>query len=149
VITEMKYGDKPGLAAILAPYLSMALADSVSEDAVLIPVPMHPSKKRERGYNQSELLSGLLAEGGGWTSRPNLLVKKRNTASQTTLQREARPANVAGSFGVKGGSDLNGRRVVIVDDVVTTGSTLVECAQAIRELDAGEISACVVASSLQ
>ncbi|MFH1312929.1 MAG: phosphoribosyltransferase family protein [Candidatus Eisenbacteria bacterium] len=148
VIAEMKYGDKPGLAALLASYLCVALGTFFPEDAMLVPVPMHPAKKRERGYNQSELLSKRLSRTRGPGSRSDLIVKTRNTTAQAALEKEAREKNVAGSFAVRPGTTPDGRNVVLVDDVVTTGSTLRACAEAIRGIGVGEISACVVASSV-
>jgi competence protein ComFC len=148
VIAQMKYGDKPGIASILAPYLLVALDACLKEDAVLVPVPMHPAKKRERGYNQSELLSSRLSRSSGVTSQNRLLVKTRDTAAQAALEKEARAGNVAGSFAVRRRSVPARRSVILVDDVLTTGSTLRACAEAIRGTCQGEISACVVASSV-
>ena len=149
VIAAMKYGDKPGITSLLTPYLRRAAGAWLREDPVLVPVPMHPAKKRERGYNQSEALSSLLSESCG-LALTRALVKTRDTTAQAVLEKEARPRNVAGSFAlrrcpVECGS---GRRVILVDDVVTTGSTLRASAMAMRGTFRGEISACVVASSV-
>jgi ComF family protein len=148
MITEMKYGDKPGLAGLLASYLDSAMGALLPDDAVLVPVPMHPAKKRERGYNQSELLSSVLARNRCLHSRPDLLVKTRNTPAQAALEKEARLANLAGSFAVRCVCVPTDGHIVLVDDVVTTGSTLRACAEVVRGSCQGEISACVVASSV-
>lgn len=149
IITEMKYADKPGIARLLAAYLAAALEDSARLDAVLVPVPMHRSKKRERGFNQSEVLAAALARNKGLAVRSDLLQKKRDTPSQTTLEREARLENVADAFRLRPGSRLHTSEVILIDDVITTGSTLRECAAALGDLGPMEISACVVASSLR
>jgi ComF family protein len=148
VVAEMKYGDKPGLAALLASYLGVALGAFYAKDALLVPVPMHAAKKRERGYNQSELLSSLLSSVLGPDSRSDLIVKTRNTTAQAALEKEAREENVTGSFAVRRGAARADGDVILVDDVVTTGSTLRACAEAIRGDCRGEVSACVVASSV-
>jgi len=147
LITELKYGDKPGLAGVLALFMNSALAGGVSRDTVVIPVPIRHSRRRERGYNQSELLAECMARARGLSLESGLLLKTRNTRSQTSLEREERMRSTVGSFGVRRGGRLSGRRVLLVDDVVTTGSTLRECARAVLKAGAREVSACVAASS--
>jgi competence protein ComFC len=147
VIAEMKYGDKPGIASLLAPYLRTLVGAYVADDSVLVPVPMFPAKKRERGYNQSEILSSLLSKSSGVACLDRLLVKTRDTVAQAVLEKEARSENVAGSFAIRHDRAVTAARVILVDDVVTTGSTLRACAEAMRTAYEGNISACVVASS--
>jgi ComF family protein len=147
LITEMKYGDKPGIAGLLAPFVLPVLGGWLSAETVLVPVPMHPSRRRERGYNQSELLGVRLSRSTGLRSRPDLLVKRRNTPSQTALEQEERLRSVTGSICIREAEDLGGMRLVLLDDVVTTGSTLRECAAAVSNLGSEEICACAVASS--
>lgn len=147
LITELKYGDKPGLAGVLARFMDSALAGPVPEDTAVVPVPVHPSRRRERGYNQSELLAARIARLRGLSLKSGILLKTSNTGSQTGLEREEREQNVVGSFGLRRPDRLSGRRILLVDDVVTTGSTLRECALALLESGAREVSACVAASS--
>jgi ComF family protein len=147
LIAEMKYGDKPGLAGLLTPMLLNALGDVGGGDGLVVPVPMHPSKRRERGYNQSELLGLALARTLGLKYRDDILVKLRRTQSQTALGEAARLGNVVGSIGLGCRSSPGPRRVIIVDDVVTTGATLRECTEAIAPLGIEETVACVIASS--
>jgi competence protein ComFC len=148
IIGEMKYSDKPGLADLLVEFLLLGAGRAVGESAAIVPVPVHPAKKRERGYNQSEVLGRRLAEATGADLFTGLLVKRRNTPSQATRERQERLRNVAGSFGVRGASRLGSRKVVLVDDVITTGSTLRECAEALLGEGVEGIEACVVASSV-
>jgi ComF family protein len=147
IVTQMKYADKPGLAGFLAPFMNFAMSGPLPEETVVIPVPIHAAKRRERGYNQSELLAGRLAKQEGYTVQPDLLLKRKNTISQTALEKEDRMRNVVGSFALGRKWDLSLGSVLLVDDVVTTGSTLRECAKSILKLGVKEISACVVASS--
>lgn len=147
LIHEMKYGGKPGVAELLAGFLWVAAERWVARDAALVPVPIHPAKKRERGYNQTELLSRHLAGMTGLRVECGALVKRRNTTSQTALEKEARSANVVGSIAARDVSGLAGRPVILIDDVVTTGSTLRECAKALYAEGIKDVSACAVASS--
>jgi len=127
--------------------MDSALAGPVPEDTAVVPVPVHPSRRRERGYNQSELLAARIAYLRGLSLKSGILLKTRNTGSQTGLEREERVENVVGSFGLRRPDRLSGRKILLVDDVVTTGSTLRECARALLESGAREVSACVAASS--
>lgn len=147
MVSEMKYGDKPGLAGPLARLLIIALEDDKGNDTVVVPVPMHHAKKRERGYNQSELLAGTVAAEKGWSYRPRLLTKTRNTVSQVSQEGPARLRNVIGTVRLGRHWEPDGKGILLVDDVVTTGSTLRECARVLIEIGCEDISACVVASS--
>jgi ComF family protein len=146
LITQMKYCDRPGIAELLAGFLGPALEWS-DERAALIPVPVHPSKIRGRGYNQSRILAERLARQTGRHSLLGLLVKTRRTAPQAGLERQERLTNVKGSisFGPRGGRAP--ASALLVDDVVTTGATLRECARVLLSAGTEEICACAVASS--
>lgn len=112
---------------------SAVLLDHV-RGAVLIPVPLHPRRQRERGFNQSELLARSLARAaGGRTSVVNLLQRVIDTPTQASLGREGRPINVKNAFALVRSPGLNPTsRYLLVDDVVTTGSTLESCAHVLR-----------------
>jgi ComF family protein len=102
--------------------------------AVLVPVPLHPRKERERGYNQSALIAGRLARlaGGGACVRP-LLRRAVDTVSQTTFDRRTRRQNLKNAFALARRAVINpGQHYVLVDDVFTTGSTLNSCARVLR-----------------
>jgi ComF family protein len=102
--------------------------------AVLVPVPLHPRKRRERGYNQSALLAERLARvaGGGARVGP-LLRRTADTVSQTGFDRRTRRANLKNAFALARGADLSpAQHYVLVDDVFTTGSTLNSCALVLR-----------------
>ncbi len=104
---------------------------------VLVPVPLHARKLRERGYNQTQLIAEALAlAAGGGTRVVPLLRRVIDTPSQTAFDRRARLANLKGVFALERGASVgSGLRLILVDDVFTTGSTLNRCAQAL--LDAG------------
>lgn len=104
--------------------------------AILVPVPLHPRRLRKRGYNQSELLAQALAASfSPKLSVSPLLIRTRDTPTQTHLDRQARVANVRGAFALKPGAPppKNDQRYVIIDDVFTTGSTLNACAETLRD----------------
>jgi len=147
LITEMKYGDKPGLANLLVPLVAFALGDRIPPGTAAVPVPVHASKRRERGYNQSRILAEGLAGMKG-LHVCDMLVKSRMTVSQTTLEKDRRVSNVVGCFRSRKPESFGLDRALLVDDVVTTGSTLRECALALLAAGTKEISACAVAASL-
>ena len=101
-------------------------------------VPLHKSRQRSRGYNQSEHLAERIAELYGIECEA-LLDRIRNTKSQTTQSAAGRIANVAGAFKLREGVDVRGRRIAIVDDIITTGATILECASVLEAAGAVEI----------
>lgn len=114
----------------------------------LMPVPLHPLKLREREFNQAEVLAGHLSRATGIPLNLECLRRANPTATQTLLNREQRAANMRGAFIVPVGKPLAGRRIVLVDDVFTTGATTNACAQALARAGAAEISVWTVARGL-
>lgn len=108
---------------------------------LLVPVPLHPVKEREREFNQATRLARRLGAAAGLPVKARLLRRVQHTRTQTLLTREQRAANVAGAFQAAPGADLTDARVVIVDDVFTTGATTSACAGALRQ--AGATAVCV------
>lgn len=106
--------------------------------AVLVPVPLHARKERERGYNQTALLAEVLARAAGGTTRVERLLRRVvDTPSQTTFDRKARRANLKNAFALARGATINpGSPYLLVDDVFTTGSTLNSCAGVLRRAGA-------------
>ena len=107
-------------------------------DAVLVPVPLHPRKERERGYNQTRLLAEALAKAAGGATRVEMLLHRVvDTPSQTTFDRRARRANLKNAFALAKGVTINPPSpYLLVDDVFTTGSTLNSCAGVLRRAGA-------------
>ena len=101
--------------------------------AVLVPVPLHPRKHRERGFNQSALLAVALFRAAGTAPPQPLLRRLVDTPTQTVLDRSSRRSNLKNAFALAPGAGLNPRqRYVLIDDVFTSGSTLNSCATALR-----------------
>lgn len=132
----LKYDGQTALAPSMAA-LILPLADGLAVDAV-VPVPLHRGRQRSRGYNQSEELARPIAESLGVPLAPAFLKRPRPTQPLVkAMSREERRAIVAGAFTAE--RRAAGLRVLLVDDVATTGATLDACAKALREAGAGEV----------
>lgn len=101
-------------------------------ESVMVPVPLHKIRHRERGYNQSEILSRGLAEHIPFPIESKILVRRRKTQSQTLLPIQERQKNVEGAFNVIEPHFFKGKRILLVDDVCTSGSTLNSCAYSLK-----------------
>lgn len=126
VVSRLKYGDRPELAGFCARLMANAGAELLGPDAVLVPVPLHHWRQLSRRYNQSAELARALGRIAGMPLLPGLVRRRRATRRQVGLSADARVRNVAGAFVAAPDAVrlLAGRRVVIVDDVITTGSTV-------------------------
>jgi len=118
---------------------AMRRLEPLAAGAVLVPVPLGARRERERGYNQAERLAAALGRAAALAVRPRLLARARETATQTKLTPEARRANVHGAFRVRG--PLPAGRLVLVDDVYTTGATLAAAAEALAAAGATRVEA--------
>lgn len=115
-----------------------------ANNSVIVPVPLHKKRYLSRGYNQSELLADNISEHFG-IKKSNLLSRKINTVSQINLGKTERQKNVKNAFIFLDESGLNNKKVILIDDVVTTGSTLNECAQVLKNAGFLEIYGLVIA----
>ena len=140
MIYQFKYGNRDYLTEVFAElikkHLNRIKPDLSSYDYV-IPVPLHKYKLKERGYNQAELLAKILANYFQIPLRNDIIFQTKYIPSQTTLDKSKRLENKKGSFVAKG--SLENKRVILVDDVITTGSTVNECAKALASINAAEI----------
>lgn len=143
VLHSLKFRRHDFFAAPLAELLETKLADR-DFDAV-VPVPMHRTKLRRRGYNQAELLARALAKRVNVPCEPQLLTRAAERATQSKLNRLERRANVRGAFVAS--PRAAERRILIVDDVCTTGETLRACAAALGKQEASRVCAIVVAKA--
>jgi len=147
VIHRYKYSRslwfEPFLAGLLIAGAAPALAGERWD--FIVPVPLYPVKKREREFNQAERLAARLGRAVKIPVNAGLLRRVKPTTTQTRLTREQRAANVHQAFAYCGGKKLTGEKIVLVDDVLTTGATTNACALALRRAGAGEICVWTVA----
>ena len=139
---QMVHGLKYDNLRASAPELGRLLAEYVSANPVpgnvLVPVPLHRRRERERGYNQSELLAREPSKRTGVPVDCGMVRRIRNTPPQASIQNyEERTGNIAHAFECP--SELNGESIVLIDDVVTTGSTMSACAAALKAAGAGSV----------
>ena len=114
----------------------------------IVPVPLFSVKEREREFNQAERLARHLSTATKIPLNNKLLIRVTPTATQTLLTREKRAANMRGAFAVRRGVELSGEKIILVDDVFTTGATTSECAKALRRAGAGDVCVWTVARGL-
>lgn len=102
---------------------------------IVLPVPVHRSKRRIRGYNQAGLIAGRFAARAGLRCNDNILYRKRGTAKMKALDPDQRRENIRGAFAVRdfGRNDVSGRRILLIDDIYTTGATVDELAHILKE----------------
>ncbi len=133
------------------PFLAEVLASRAARDLQgqgwdwLVPVPLHPAKQRQREFNQAERLARRLSVTTDIPVHTGLIRRVRPTQTQTRLTREERQRNVRNAFTVRAGYRLKGQRLVLVDDVFTTGATTSACARVLRRAGAGDVCVWTVA----
>lgn len=146
-IQKMKFYHQPVLSETMAYLLYEEIikkADLPDFD-LIIPVPMHPEKKRSRGYNQSELVGRQLSLYLDIPFHPDILFKIVKTKPQSLLKREERIHNMDGVFKVNNNIEIEGKSILLVDDVITTGTTLNTCGKILFEHGASKVFAATIA----
>ncbi len=143
LIHRFKYDKKIPLGRWLAQSLGQVVArdKDFADCDLVIPVPLHRSRHRERGFNQSEVLAKGVSQAINLPLEKEVLKRKKNTKDQTYLDARQRAENVRGAFVVTQLEKVNDREVILVDDVITTGATLNECAKMLKKAGAKKIFA--------
>ena len=141
LVGKLKYGDRPELARLCAKLMVQAGHELWGPDAMLVPVPLHRTRQFSRRYNQSTELARALSRLTGLPVDPLLVMRRKKTRQQVGLSGDARQRNVAGAFAAHPDAlaRLRGRRVIIVDDVITTGSTVKAVTRALKPAGASGI----------
>jgi ComF family protein len=147
LVHALKYQDRTDLAPIMGRWMARAGRELLEQADALVPVPLHWQRSFSRRYNQSGALARMIARQSGVRLRGELLRRVRATEQQVGLSRSQRTSNVQGAFQVSADrlSEVQGRRIVLVDDVLTTGATLDACARALLRAKAVEVSVLVFA----
>lgn len=147
ILHKLKYGGRPEIGIKMGHWCAGRIK-SISRFAaadVIIPVPLHKKKERLRGFNQSAMFARGLSEGLGICCRPDGLLRLKNTGTQTRKSRFDRSGNVADVFVPGPDYDFQGKSIILVDDVITTGSTLTASAMALLSAGAERISIAAIA----
>ena len=145
-VVQFKYHGEWARGPHLSERLAVAVAYTQRVDA-LIPVPLHPARLRQRGFNQSLLLAKHTGDLLGIEAK-EALIRTRRTDAQVNLGSEQRTINVAGAFAVQSGMRVAGLSVILIDDVITTGSTLSACAEALIRAGATSVKAATLAREM-
>ena len=148
LVHALKYSGMTVVGSALGARVAASLREEEwpGGSALIVPVPLHRAKLRERGFNQADWIAAGMARFLGVPVARRLLRRCRYTQTQTHLDVPARGANVAGAFRVVRTETIGARvTVLLVDDVITTGATIGACAAALREAGAGRVYACAAA----
>jgi ComF family protein len=149
LVLALKHGDQTHLANAFGRWMQRAGRDVLDGADLLLPVPLHWTRLFARRFNQAALLAQAIHAAGGPPVAADWLVRRRRTPSQGHLRPLARQRNVAAAFALRPGREVRGRRVVVIDDVLTTGATAAECARVLRRAGAGFVGVLTLARALR
>lgn len=148
VLHLFKFRKQGWLAPVLADLMTKALPPSLSLD-LIIPVPLHKNRLYERGFNQSALLAQEMARNLEVPFKKDLLLRQLDTPHQTGLDLHQRKGNLQNAFKVTDISAIKDKTILLIDDTITTGSTLLECAKTLSQAQGKTIIACTLAAGIR
>lgn len=142
LLIDYKFNDKPYLYKTFASIIlsNKKIVDFINNYEIIIPVPIHRKRIINRGYNQSELIAKEISnklENIKFIN--NLLIKTKNNIAQSTLSKEERITNVKNIYKIRDNNLINGKNIILIDDIYTTGNTVNECCRILKENGAQEI----------
>jgi len=149
LVLSFKHGDRLHGAPAYGDWMRRAGASMLGDADLLIPVPLHWSRLLRRRYNQAAILAYAIRERGGPPVAPDALRRHRRTASQGNFGADRRRRNVRHAFGLKPGMNVRGLKIVLIDDVLTTGATVEECARVLKRNGAARVDVLTLARSLR
>jgi ComF family protein len=149
LILAFKHADRLHGAPAFGEWMRRAGATLLADADLLMPVPLHWTRLLSRRYNQAALLAHAIHRAGGPGVAPDWLIRRRRTPSQGEFGPEGRLRNVRSAFRLKPGKSVRGLKIVLVDDVLTTGATLEECARVLKRGGAARVDALALARSLR
>lgn len=146
-LLEFKYKGNRQLAGIFSYFIAKKLKMTKQQNFdIIISVPIHSSKREERGFNQSELIAGSIAEYLGKPLSTCNLIRTKQTESQSKLDKKYRFQNIRDAFEVVNAGEIRGKRILLIDDILTTGATANECSKILKESGAEEVYVATVAT---
>jgi len=149
LILGLKYGDRLQLVPTLGQWMRRAGAELLADADLLVPVPLHWTRLFARRYNQAAVLALALAKLGGPPVSTDCLIRRRRTPPQGRRNAVARRRNVAGAFRLRRSETIRGKRVVLIDDVLTTGATVEECARVLKRAGAARVDVLALARTVR
>jgi ComF family protein len=149
LVLGLKHGDRTHLAGAFGQWMHRAGAEVLAGADLLVPVPLHWTRLFQRRYNQAALLAHAIHSAGGPEVASDWLVRRRRTPVQGRLGPAARERNVRGAFAIRPDRSFAGKRVVVIDDVMTTGATVDECARVLKRAGAASIGVLTLARALR
>jgi ComF family protein len=149
LLLAFKHGDRTHLAGAFGRWMHRAGGEVLDGVDLLVPVPLHWTRLFRRRFNQAALLAQAIHAAGGPPVAADWLVRRRRTPSQGLLGPAARARNVRGAFALRRGCDVKGKRIVLIDDVLTTGATAEECARVLRRRGAAFLGVLTLARAVR
>ena len=145
----LKFQSRKSYAETFARFMAILIENRYADITFdcLIPIPMTKKKQKSRGYNQAAEMAKYISEHTGIPVSQSVLRKIKETVSQTELTAEERAENVKGVYEVNNGADVNGKTILLIDDVYTTGSTINECANVLKAAGANEVYSATFAAT--
>ena len=145
LILQLKHADRPELGALFARWINRSAADLIADCDAIAPIPLHRSRLFRRRYNQAAEIARPLSRLAGVAFLPDALARRRPTASQGGKSASARARNVAAAFAAPNPGQVAGKKILLIDDVLTTGATAQGCARALLAAGAISVDLAVVA----
>lgn len=147
LIIDYKFNDKPYLNELFAKIIlkNEKICRKIKKYDIIIPVPIHKKRKNERGYNQSELIAKKLAKNLNVELVTDSLIKQKNTLPQSTLSKKQREENVKTVYKIQNKQKIENKKIILLDDIYTTGATAEECSKILKQNGAKEILVLTIA----